>query len=366
MSGPLSQTDRRGIDPALGALIGEAAGMRLADRPADGVRTTTPRALPVLSEPDPTYYDLPPIKPPVWVWAVPAYFFVGGVAGAASVLSGACQLLAPRRAEGLVRRARQLALAGDVAGSALLVYDLGRPSRFLHMLRVLRPTSPMSVGSWLLAGSGAANTAAVLLGGRPGLAGRLGGAAGLLAAGLGGPLAGYTGVLLAHTVVPLWSAGHRALPPLFVASAAGSAGWALALLAPPGPGRQIARRLAVGGTAAELVLGRAWERTVGRVPRVARPLRAGRAARLWRGSQVLAAGALLGAGLAVLAARRAASRSGRGGSRGSGAVVQGVASALGLLGSLALRWAVFQGGRDSAQDARATFHLQRARSGGAA
>src|SRR5918912_3378961 len=95
-----------------------------------------------------TYYDRPVLKEPVWIWAVPAYFYVGGVAGAAATLGAVTALSRDDDLEVLARRCRALAAGGTVAGSALLVYDLGRPERFLNMLRVFRPSSPLNVGSW--------------------------------------------------------------------------------------------------------------------------------------------------------------------------------------------------------------------------
>src|SRR5207244_7054583 len=100
---------------------------------------------------------------------------------------------------------------GAALSAGLLIEDLGIRSRFIYMLRVFRPTSPMNVGSWLLTGFGLAAGGALLL------RGRLGQAAGVAAGILGLPLTGYTGVLLANTAVPLWQEGRTALPPLFVA-----------------------------------------------------------------------------------------------------------------------------------------------------
>ena len=151
----------------------------------------------------PTYYDVPMLKEPVWKGVVPLYFWIGGAAGAAATLSSVARLVGGRELLPLARRARLLAAAGDTVGAALLTYDLGRPSRFLNMLRVFNPRSPMSVGSWVLTGSGAANAGAVLLGDRRGFLGFVGGLAGAVGGLLGMPLAGYTGVLIANTAVPV-------------------------------------------------------------------------------------------------------------------------------------------------------------------
>jgi formate-dependent nitrite reductase membrane component NrfD len=207
------------------------------------------------------------------------------------------------------------------------------------MLRVFRPTSPMSVGSWLLAATGTVTGAAVVLHGRAGLLGRVGRAVGLAGALLGGPLAGYTGVLLTNTAVPVWSAAHRTLPPLFVASSAASAGWTLALLPVGARGGRLARRVAALGTLAELLCARAVHRGVSRVPRVARPLERGASGAMWRGASAL--------GVAALASAAAARWR--------------LAAGLGLGAALLRRFAVFHAGKASARDPRATFHQQRAR-----
>src|SRR5438067_1276876 len=99
-----------------------------------------------------TYYDLPLLKKPVWKWEVPAYFFVGGAAGASAVIALAAQ--AARADRTLVRDARWVAAAGAALSTPLLIADLGRPERFLNMLRVFKPRSPMSVGAWTLAAFG--------------------------------------------------------------------------------------------------------------------------------------------------------------------------------------------------------------------
>ena len=106
-----------------------------------------------------TYYDLPVLKEPVWIWAVPTYFAVGGAAGAALVLGAAAQLVDRDGLADLIRWSRRIGAAGSAVGAALLVVDLGRPGRFLNMLRVFRPTSPLNLGSWVLAGASGTSAA---------------------------------------------------------------------------------------------------------------------------------------------------------------------------------------------------------------
>ena len=163
-----------------------------------------------------SYYDLPLLKPPVWTWEVPAYFFVGGAAGASAVIAVAAQLT--NADDQLVRDARWIAAIGAALSTPLLIADLGRPERFLNMLRVFKPQSPMSVGAWTLAVFGGASTAAVIVPWKP-IRDAFAGVAAL--SGL--VMATYTGVLLGATANPLWNEHVRLLPAHFGASAVGSA-----------------------------------------------------------------------------------------------------------------------------------------------
>jgi hypothetical protein len=165
------------------------------------------------------YYGLPIVKAPVWTWEVPVYFFVGGAAGASSVIAIAAQLAGAPRA--LVRDARWIAAIGAAASGPLLTLDLGRPDRFLNMLRVFKPQSPMSVGAWTLSLFATASVAAAI-GEGLGLK-RIGDAAAFVAALSGVVMATYTGVLLGATAIPVWAAHARTLPVHFGASALASA-----------------------------------------------------------------------------------------------------------------------------------------------
>jgi formate-dependent nitrite reductase membrane component NrfD len=153
-----------------------------------------------------SYYGRPVIKPPVWKQPdVPVYLFVGGVAGVSAVLAEGAALSGR---PGLERWARLAAAGGSAVGTVALVHDLGRPARFLNMLRVLKPTSPLSIGSWILAPFGGLSAAAAA----SNVTGRLpflGRAAGWGAAALGPPLATYTAVLLCDTAVPAWHEAYR-------------------------------------------------------------------------------------------------------------------------------------------------------------
>jgi hypothetical protein len=280
-----------------------------------------------------TYYGRPVLKAPVWKWYVPAYFFAGGLAGASATLGLAATLAGNRR---LARTALLASAAGIAASGPLLVADLGRPGRFLGMLRVAKPTSPMSVGSWVLAVFGPASALAAasdVTGRLP----RLGRTAAGVAGALGPAVSTYTAVLVADTAIPAWHGAYRHLPFLFAGSAIASAG-GVAMALTPVDDAAPARRLALAGALAELVAARAMERAVGG------PYAGGRAGRLARGAEACtAAGAL-----AALA----------GGRRRAFAVGAG---ALLAAGSLLTRFSVFRAGFESAADPAATIAPQRER-----
>jgi formate-dependent nitrite reductase membrane component NrfD len=289
-----------------------------------------------VSEPR-SYYGRPVLKEPTWTWEIPVYFFTGGLAGASSVLSLSAKLFGNEK---LSRTALYVGAAADAVSPALLVSDLGRPERFHHMLRVVKVTSPMNVGAWvLLVSGGASNTAAVLE-----LAGRLRPVkllAEVVAALAGPPLATYTGVLLADTAVPVWHDGRHELPWLFGASAAASAGAATCMFLEPGDAGP-ARRLALGGVAAEGVLMHAMELRLGEIGEVYHQGTAGKLS--WAAKGLATAGAL------VLARRGHRSRR-----------AAAVGGALVCAGELCLRWAVFRAGFQSARDPKYTVGPQRER-----
>jgi len=339
-------TDGREVDPSLGLLQGEGAAQCIrAPEPHPGHLLPTHMGTGART---PTYYGLPVLQEPVWIWTVPTYLFVGGLAGAASALGAASLVAGGPTLERLEGRCRVLGLVGDVLGSGLLVADLGRPGRFFNMLRVFRPTSPMSVGSWILALSGAANGAGFILGSRRGLLGAVGRVGIAAGGGLGALLAGYTGVLLANTAVPLWQAGRRELPVLFVASGMASAGAVLELFPDSGASRKLTHWYGSAGKVVALGAMVALERSAPRAPRVTEPLRTGITGMLWRAGLGLTLAGLIASG----PRNRSRSR-------------ERIAAVLTLAGALATRLAVFQAGKRSARDPRATFEGQRAGMGAA-
>jgi len=186
------------------------------------------------ASPENGYYQIPLLKQPPWTWEIPLYFFVGGAAGAAAVVGAIADYTGADRE--LVRDARWIAAAGSVISPALLVSDLGRPERFLAMLRVFKPQSPMSVGVWTLVGFSTGAIATAFAGH---MRDRYGsslplkvienaGQAASLAFGL--PFSNYTGVLIGATTVPVWNRNVGTLPLHFGASGLGAAVGLLELL----------------------------------------------------------------------------------------------------------------------------------------
>jgi hypothetical protein len=295
-----------------------------------------------------SYYGRPVVKPSPWENDIPAYLFLEGLAAGSSLLGAGADL--SNRLE-LRRVGRIGALLSVGASLAALVHDLGKPSRFINMLRVVKPTSPMSMGTWILtayapmAGLAGAAELAALLPRRPAALDRLLGLgarpAGLVAAALAPALASYTAVLLSDTATPSWHEGHRELPFVFVGSAAAAAG-GLGMLGAPVEQAGPARRLAVGGAMLELAMERKMEGSMGIT---AEPLRSGRAGGLMRASRALGIGGTLGT--VVLAGRSRAL------ARLSGAAL--------LAGSVCTRFAIFEAGQESARDPRYTVVPQRER-----
>ncbi len=193
----------------------------------------------------PGYYGQPVVKPPVWTWEIPVYFFVGGLAGMATpiaLIAFIFHYVDPSLATtvGVARAAMWLAAAGAILSPILLTMDLGRPRLFINMLRVFKYKSPMSVGAWVLAIFGACAVPALLLvelHARHMLGGNIDQLIKIVAAVLvfgsafwGLLLATYTGVLLGATAIPAWFL-HRVLLPIhFGAAGLGSAAALLELL----------------------------------------------------------------------------------------------------------------------------------------
>lgn len=291
-----------------------------------------------------SYYGRPILKPPAWDWRIPAYLFAGGLSAGSTLLSTGADLTDRPL---LRRRGRVAAVAALGASTYFLVSDLGRPLRFHHMLRVVKPTSPMSVGTWIIAayspGIGLAAVSELLPSRwKPTLAGRalgwLARPAGMSSSLLAPALASYTAVLLSQTSVPAWNTAHPYLPFIFTGSAAASSGGLGMVMAPvaeAGP----ARTFAAAGAAAELVASRIMEHRLGMVGEA---YETGTPHRLRKWSEYLTAAGLVG----TLAARRSRTAA--------------VASGLALMaGSVLQRFGVFEAGVVSTRDPRYVVEPQR-------
>jgi hypothetical protein len=292
-----------------------------------------------------SYYGLPVLNKPTWEpLDIAGYLFLGGLAGSSSVLAAGAELTGR---PGLARPLK-LGAAGAIGLSLVaLVHDLGRPSRFANMLRVLKPTSPMSVGSWILSAYAPAAMAAA--------AGELGlgigpltpariravGRLGTLAAAASGPaVATYTAVLVADTAVPAWHGGHREMPFVFAGSAA-SAAAGLGLIAAPAAQSGPARRLGAAAAAVELGASRLMRSRMG-LP--AETYARGKAGKLIKAAEALTVAGAVGA---VVGRRNRVARA--------------LAGACLMAGSALTRFGIFHAGVQSAEDPRYTIEPQRRR-----
>jgi formate-dependent nitrite reductase membrane component NrfD len=167
-----------------------------------------------ISEPQPiTYYDRPLLKKPHWDWNVITYLFLGGVMGGSGLVASLAQRSEDKALE---RTSRYLSVPLAMACPALLISHLGRPERFLNMMRIVKFRSAMSLGVWGLIGySGFATlNAAAMLARR-----NVNPLSSAMQALFGGFIMTYTGVLLSGTAIPIWGKGKYHIPAMSVASA---------------------------------------------------------------------------------------------------------------------------------------------------
>jgi hypothetical protein len=337
-------TDGRDIDPDVGGLMGEGVSQVTTGSSAKHLdEMSAPwRHLPEPVPDNPTYYDRPMLQQSVWSWAIPLYYYVGGLSGASMALAAAVSLKKDQELDDLVQRCNTIGFAGTVVSAGLLIYDLGRPLRFLNMLRVFRPTSPMNMGAWVLTATGGTAFTTVALRRQRGVLGFIGEAFGIVSGLFGLGLATYTGVLVANTAVPVWQASRKSLPVLFGASAMASVGCAFDVFGERVAGNRIPNAFGIVGRGAELAAGIYTEHEASAVSRVGKPLKQGWSGVLWRTSTLLMATSL---GLALLPTRTRKRR-----------VWSGV---LGSVASLLMRFSVEEAGKASARDPRASFYGQR-------
>ena len=312
--------------------------MSAATHSANGSGPTPAKAQPGQNPRPDSYYGMSVINPPIWEEReIAGYLFLGGLSGASAILASAAELSGRPRLAGRA----ELVASGTIALSLLaLIKDLGRPERFINMLRVFKPTSPMSVGTWIL------STYSPLIFGATAsrLTGRmlpLGRAAGLGAGLTGSLVSTYTAALISDTAVPAWHEGHREMPFLFAGSSAMAAG-GFGLLAAPRAENSPAWRMALIGGAVELATERRLEQRLGTVAETMVSGTGGERMKLAKG---LAASGLAVAGLLGRRNRVAAAA-------GGAALV--AASAF-------TRFGIFAAGMTSAKDPRYTVEPQRAR-----
>lgn len=334
-------------------------------RPDNAQRATRQTETRAASAPSTTYYGQPMIKSPTWKWPIPFYFWLGGIAGGAAVVGAVADLVGGEEYRATARHARWLALALGVVCPIPLIQDLGRPERFLHMLRVVKFASPLNLGTWILSGFGgvsallAARQAAedeFILSSERGLGRALvavpAAPLSLLHGTLGLALGGYTGVVLTSSAVPLWASRGIALGPLFEATAITSGAAAVNLIGiVSGQDTAVARRqvdtIQTIGQVAQLGAALVYE--LGRPASINKPLRQG----LWgRVYQVGARGAGIAAPLALrLGARLIGKR--------HAPWLYATVATLSLAGALAERLALVEAGKLSARDPLAYQELTR-------
>ena len=291
-----------------------------------------------------SYYGLRVLKKPLWTWEVPLYFFLGGIAGVSACIGFAAQLFHADTA--LIRAALWMGLIGASICPMLLIADLGRPSRFLNMLRVFKLRSPMSMGAWILvAFSGCIFLAVVsheliLHGFASPFWTFLRWSGELTAALTGLLLASYTGVLIGATAIPVWSQNREILPPHFLTSGLGSSSGILELMGFMTPATQILGFVASG---IETLLGIFLE--VRERP-VDSPLKHGKS-----GLTLRIAGLVEGPASLLLRLFLGGSHSGR-----------YAAAVCFIAGSLLNRYGWIWAGRASAEDPHVLFELQHTQS----
>ncbi len=306
-----------------------------------------------------SYYGVPTIRKPHWKWMIIIYFFLGGISGASYVVAAIANWLGGAGSTKIVRAGRYLSFATIIPGTLLLIADLKRPARFFYMLRILKLRSPMSVGSWGLTGFGLfTGIAAAIQLAQDGLLRWLGPIntlllrlparlIGLVGSAFGFFVAGYTGVLLAATAVPLWAKNALLLGPLFISSALSNATAAITLMLSltKGVSAKTLKRLEqldLVAMIAELGLILAIKANTGKI--IGKPLREGTTGAIHRWG-------VLGLGItAPLLIQIKGKLTGK-----TSRLEAALSSIMILAGGFLMRYVMVMGGRESADDPRATF-----------
>ncbi len=303
------------------------------------------------------YYGIPPIKEHTWTWEVPVYFWLGGIGAGSQLISTIAQLLGWKD-KAFFRATRYTVLVTMILSPILLIMDLGRPERFYNMLRILKLRSPMSTGSWALTIFGvmsgliaAAQVARDGLLGRDNILVRLvktfipDRLLSVVTLPVGLYVGLYSGILLSATSVPMWARNFLLMGPTFLSSGLSTGLSAVSFILHLGGWGEKKTLEALRRTEriSLLIEGGLIAASLIRMGRWGKPLYSKRLAPLFLGGTVL--GGIV-APFALLSGRE---------SRPRGLL----ASLLALLGGLALRFAMIEGGRLSARDPQATFTFAR-------
>ncbi len=303
------------------------------------------------------YYGIPPIKEHTWTWEVPVYFWLGGIGAGSQLISTVAQLLGWKD-KAFFRATRYTVLVTMILSPILLIMDLGRPERFLNMLRILKLRSPMSTGSWALSiFGGLGGLLATRQVAEDGLLGRDNavvrlvkalipdGLLSVLALPFGLYVGSYSGILLGATSVPMWARSVILMGPTFLSSGLSTALSTISFVLHLGDWgeKRTLEALRRAERISLLIEGGLIAASLLRMGRWGKPLYSKELAPLFFGGTIV--GGIL-APFALLSGRE---------SRPRGLL----ASTLVLLGGLALRFAMVEGGRFSARDPQATFSFAR-------
>ena len=315
----------------------------------------------------PAYYDISMLKPPVWGADIAVYFFLGGLSAGAYLLARSADRFGGERYRRLTQAGTVVAALAVAPCAPLLIADLGDPKRFLNMLRVFKPHSPMNLGAWTLTAYTGVSVIALLrewLRGdrapeeRSTAANLLDGTLATVCDVAGAPLAlllaGYTGVLLSATATPVWSKNPW-IGAMFTASAVntGSAAVSLALEAwdaATGAERddevhEGLQRIDTAAHAAEAITLVGFHASAGAL---AKPLTTGKASlQFWGGAAAMTAAEAI----KLLPLRGKAKR-----------WADAASAVCGLVGGFALRWSMVSAGPLSANDPDAARQASRPRS----
>lgn len=300
-----------------------------------------------------TYYGQPGLKYPHWDWKVSGYIAVAGTAGAAQALAALASLRDPEEMRPARRGARLMALSGTTAGAAMLIADLKTPQRFHNMLRILRPTSPMSFGTYIFGGFGGASLLSFLAEspamGRLNPVRLIGKAGQLVSAISGAGVATYTAALVSATSNPYWAAAPRTLGAQSAGVAVAMGAAALALWERLGGRDTTARgfeKVATIATLAHVCASTAHSRRL-KESGVRQPIERTKPQRRLKASSLLIAGALPLVGYAVGAAM--------GGRAGRRAAIAGSCAA--LAGGMLMRHGLLEAGEAAAEHPQSGFAL---------